>query len=439
MLLAYLSVSMTSRRAVNIFWYRRDLRLKDNVGLSKALQGKHPVLPVFIFDENILKELPRNDARLHFIYDRLKKIDAELKKNGSSVKTYHGKPKEVWETICKDFNVQNVITNHDYEPYAQERDETIRQQLKNKEIGFYTYKDQVIFEKDEVTKDDGLPYTVYTPYKNKWRALLRPEMLKEAPIAWANFYSGEFDFPTIQSIGFEFSEIIVKPFTLDQLAHYATTRDVPATDGTSYLSPHLRFGTIGIRELINTVGMKHETFLNELIWREFFMQILYHYPRVVHGNFREKYDGIKWRNHEAEFKKWCLGQTGYPMVDAGMRQLNQTGYMHNRVRMVTASFLVKHLLIDWRWGEAYFAQKLLDYDLSANNGNWQWAAGTGCDAAPYFRIFNPTSQLDKFDKQRQYVKKWIPELDTPQYAKPLVDHKEARTRALATYKDGIAS
>jgi deoxyribodipyrimidine photo-lyase len=422
---------------VNIFWFRRDLRLTDNVGLSKALKGKHPVVPVFIFDKDILKELPENDARLNFIYDTLKTVDVQLKKTGSSLKTYHGKPKKVWETICQDFDVQNVITNHDYEPYAIQRDKIVKEYLEKKKIGFYTYKDQVIFEKDEVTKNDGLPYTVYTPFKNKWRTLLEAEMLQEAKIDRKGFHKCAFDFPKLEDLGFKDSVIKVKPFTLDQLDDYASTRDLPSMDGTSYLSPHLRFGTIGIRELINKVGMQHETFINELIWREFFMQILYHFPKVVNNNFRAKYDGIQWRNDKEDFEKWCEGNTGYPMVDAGMRQLNETGYMHNRVRMITAGFLCKHLLIDWKWGEAYFAKKLLDYDLSANNGNWQWAAGTGCDAAPYFRIFNPITQLDKFDKQRKYVSQWISELGSDDYAQPMVEHKLARERALVTYKEGI--
>lgn len=428
---------MKKNTAVNIFWFRRDLRLTDNVGLSKALQGKHAVQPIFIFDHNILNELPQDDARVSFIYDCLQQINNELKNKGASLKIYFGKSENVWEKICQDFDVQNVITNHDYEPYALRRDEEVKAFLEKRHIDFYTFKDQVIFEKNEITKADGLPYTVYTPYKNKWRALLENNMLLEAKLNTKNFHVSNFDFPTLKDIGFDKSKIKVKPFSLTQLDDYATNRDVPARDGTSYLSPHLRFGTIGIRELINKVGMQNEIFINELIWREFFMQIIYHFPRVINANFREKYDGIKWRNNETEFEKWCLGQTGYPMVDAGMRQLNQTGYMHNRVRMVTASFLVKHLLIDWRWGEAYFAQKLLDYDLSANNGNWQWAAGTGCDAAPYFRVFNPTAQLDKFDKERKYVKKWIPELETTSYVQPIVEHKYARERALMTYKKGI--
>lgn len=428
---------MPNTNGVNIFWFRRDLRLSDNVGLSKALQGKYPVQPIFIFDKNILKELPKNDARVTFIYESLKAVDAKLKKQQSSIKIYIGNPEQVWHTITKDFKVQNVIANHDYEPYALERDAGVKEQLAKKDIGFYTYKDQVIFEKDEITKDDGLPYTVYTPYKNKWRALLQPQHLEIATSQKKYFNTSLFPFPELATIGFEPSSIKVKAFTLDLLDNYATNRDVPAVDGTSYLSPHLRFGTIGIRELIGKIGMQHTTFINELIWREFFMQILYHFPQVLNGNFRKKYNDITWRNKEEEFKLWCEGNTGYPMVDAGMRQLNQTGYMHNRVRMVTASFLCKHLLIDWRWGEAYFAQKLLDYDLSANNGNWQWAAGTGCDAAPYFRVFNPSAQLQKFDKEKKYVKHWIPELDTDSYPAPMVEHSFARKRALDEYKKGI--
>ncbi len=428
---------MKGTSPVNIFWFRRDLRLQDNVGLSKALKGKHPVFPIFIFDTDILKELPNDDARVCFIHTTLQSMHKELVKLGSSLKIYLGKPMEVWASIIKDWDVQNVITNRDYEPYALKRDEEVEDFLSKNEVGFYTYKDQVIFEKDEITKADGLPYTVYTPFKNKWYANFEPYMIDVAAVDTTKFVKCTLDFPTLKEIGFTESEIKVRPFTIDNLENYAEERNLPAVDSTSYLSPHLRFGTIGIRELMQRLGMKNQTFINELIWREFFMQILYHFPRVVNNNFRPKYDGIKWRNNKAEFKKWCDGQTGYPMVDAGMRQLNESGYMHNRVRMVTASFLVKHLLIDWKWGEAYFAQKLLDYDLSANNGNWQWAAGTGCDAAPYFRVFNPITQLDKFDKEHKYVKKWIPELDTPRYSLPMVDHKEARLRALATYKEGI--
>ncbi len=422
---------------INIFWFRRDLRLQDNIGLSKALQGKYPVLPIFIFDESILKELPRADARVSFIYDTLEKMYEVLKALGSTLKVYHGTPEEVWKQVVSEYDVQNVITNHDYEPYALERDAHIKAFLHKEEIGFYTFKDQVIFEKEEIVKDDGTPYTVYTPYKNKWHKQFDPSMLDVLSLKKENLLRADFMFPDLATLGFEPSTITVKPFTLEDLDQYSDTRDIPSLDGTSYLSPHLRFGTVGIRELMKKVGMHRTVFINELIWREFFMQILYHFPKVIHGNFREKYNGIQWRNNESDFKKWCEGQTGYPMVDAGMRQLNQTGYMHNRVRMVTASFLCKHLLIDWRWGEAYFAQKLLDYDLSANNGNWQWAAGTGCDAAPYFRVFNPIAQLEKFDKEHKYIKRWIPEFGTPSYPEPMVEHKVARLRALETYKAGI--
>ncbi len=427
-----------NKLAVNIFWFRRDLRLVDNVGFCNALKGKLPVLPIFIFDVKILKELPKDDARVSFIYNCLAKMNDELNETNSALKIYHGNPEKIWDTILQDFNAQNVITNHDYEPYAQERDKAVKNILAKKEIGFHTYKDQVIFEKNEVTKDDGLPYTVYTPYKNKWYEHFTEDMISVPKAYKENLLKFKTNFPSLQDLGFKKSEITVRPFNLNELDNYANTRNIPSIDGTSYLSPHLRFGTIGIRQLMTKVGMNKTTFINELIWREFFMQILFHFPKVVNNNFREKYDGINWRNDDADFQKWCEGKTGYPMVDAGMRQLNQTGYMHNRVRMVTASFLVKHLLIDWRWGEAYFAKKLLDYDLSANNGNWQWAAGTGCDAAPYFRIFNPTSQLEKFDKKLEYVKKWVPELETNKYPPPMVEHKFARERALAAYKEGIA-
>jgi len=427
----------SKQQSVNIFWFRRDLRLVDNVGFSNALKGKLQVVPIFIFDSNIIKELPKDDARLTFIYDSLSDMHEEIKEYKSALKIYQGKPEKIWDTICNDFDVQNVITNRDYEPYALERDEEVKKVLEKKEIGFYTYKDQVIFEKDEVTKADGLPYTVYTPYKNKWYQRFNEEMLSVPKAFKDNLHKFQSDFPSLEDIGFEKSKIEVKPFNLDDLDNYSKTRNFPSVDGTSYLSPHLRFGTIGIRQLMTKVGMDKTPFINELIWREFFMQILYHFPQVVTNNFREKYDGIQWRKDESDFEKWCRGETGYPLVDAGMRQLNETGYMHNRVRMVTAGFLVKHLLIDWRKGEAYFAQKLLDYDLSANNGNWQWAAGTGCDAAPYFRIFNPITQLDKFDKQRKYVKTWITEFDTEQYPKPMVEHKFARERALEAYKKGI--
>ena len=423
---------------ISIFWFRRDLRLKDNVGLHFALQGKNPVLPLFIFDEDILEKLPRNDARLTFIHETLEGINSELKKHNSSVHSRHGKPLEVWKKLTEEFDIETVFTNKDYEPYAVKRDREISEFLAKKGIELSFHKDQVIFEENEVTKDDGKPYTVYTPYKNKWLKQFDKNMFKPLiDTDYSRFLNTESKLHSLAELGFKNSTIRVKKWTLEELKNYQIHRDFPAKDGTSYLSVHLRFGTVNPRQIIERLDPEDATFLSELIWREFFMQILFHFPQVLTQSFRPKYDFIKWRNNQEEFKKWCAGETGYPMVDAGMRQLNETGYMHNRVRMVVASFLCKHLLIDWRWGEAYFAEKLLDYDLSANNGNWQWSAGTGCDAAPYFRIFNPHEQLKKFDKGLIYVRKWVKDFNELTYAQPLVEHKAARERALKVYKEGL--
>ncbi|MFC5684235.1 cryptochrome/photolyase family protein [Flavobacterium sp. MAHUQ-51] len=427
------------KTAVSIFWFRRDLRLEDNIGLFYALQSEYPVIPLFIFDEAILNSLPKDDARVAFIYDSLSRIDKELNTFQSSLLIKKGKTQQVWQALIEEFDVKKVFFNKDYEPYAIQRDEAICELLEQNNSISYSFKDQVIFEEKEITKADGLPYTVYTPYKNKWLEhfnQLKPLHEYNTSEFYTNFYQSNFDFPSLEQIGFVRSAIKVKPYILNTLANYKETRDFPAIDATSYLSPHLRFGTVSIRKMVNFAAKTNATFLSELIWREFFMQILYHFPKVVTHNFKSAYDGIQWRNNEEDFKRWCEGRTGYPMVDAGMRQLNETGYMHNRVRMVVASFLCKHLLIQWQWGEAYFAQKLLDYDLSANVGNWQWAAGTGCDAAPYFRVFNPDIQLKKFDEKGIYIRKWIPEFDLG-YGKPMVDHAMARDRAIATYKAGI--
>lgn len=421
---------------VSVFWFRRDLRLEDNVGLYHALQAGVPVVPIFIFDDNILNELPKDDARVNFIYENLAQLDIELKKLGASLTVYRGDPQKVWESIFEEYDVDSVYTNRDYEPYARKRDKSIYDLAKTKGIGFKTYKDQVIFEINDVTKDDGKPYTVYTPFKNKWLKKFKTINASPYVVPKDGYAQKNIDFPSKEALGIEASEIKVQDFILSDLSEYGNTRDYPALDATSYLGPHLRFGMVSPRQIIAQLKEADAVFLSELVWREFFMQILYHFPQVLTESFKVKYDKITWRNNEDEFQKWCEGNTGYPMVDAGMRQLNQTGYIHNRVRMVVASFLCKHLLIDWRWGEAYFAQKLLDYDLSANNGNWQWAAGTGCDAAPYFRVFNPTEQVKKFDKQFEYIKKWVPEYQEITYT-PMVEHKMARLRALETYKKGL--
>lgn len=430
---------------VSIFWFRRDLRLNDNCGLYHALESGHAVQPIFIFDEEILEELRGEDEltldkRLIFIHEQLRAINSQLQKAGSSLRTYHGKPEEVWPQIIEDFEVAAVYTNSDYEPYARKRDKNVSGFLTENDITFNTFKDQVIFEKDEVLKDDGDPYVVFTPYSRKWKARLDKEGIPAFPAEdlHSKYHQADHsELRSLESMSFEPSSVEFPDDSAPAklLKAYGEQRDYPAKDGTSRLGVHLRFGTISIRELAQkAIDLDAETYLNELIWREFYQTILWHFPDVVDKAFRSKYDAIPWRDDDEGFQKWCDGRTGYPLVDAGMRELNETGYMHNRVRMLVASFLTKHLLIDWRRGEAYFAKKLLDFELASNNGGWQWAAGSGCDAAPYFRIFNPESQLKKFDKELKYVKQWVPEYDTDDYPEPMVEHKKARQRALDTYK-----
>ena len=423
---------------MTIFWFRRDLRLLDNTGLNLALLKSKDVQPIFIFDKDIIDELPNDDPRVNFLYDELQKINKELISYSSSLKIYHGNPLEVFKQLSKENPELKVYANRDYEPYAIARDEEINKHLLENGSELISTKDQVIFEKNEVVKNDGLPYTVFTPFKNKWLAKFKEEGFHlELKLNSENFYKSNHKFPSMEELGFKRSSIKVPSFSLDRVHNYEETRNFPSLDSTSKIGPHLRFGTVSIREIISKVKDLNDTYLSELVWREFFMQILWHFPKVVHENFRPKYNFIKWRNNEEEFEKWCKGETGYPLVDAGMRELNQTGFMHNRVRMVTAGFLCKHLLIDWRWGEAYFAKKLLDYELSSNNGNWQWSAGTGCDAAPYFRVFNPSEQIKKFDKQNTYINKWVEDLNEFSYPSPVVEHAFARNRAIASYKEGL--
>ncbi|MDT0607330.1 cryptochrome/photolyase family protein [Croceitalea rosinachiae] len=431
-------------KKINVFWFRRDLRLEDNVGLYHAINTDVPLLPIFIFDSEILERLPKDDARLSFLHKTLQELQNQLKtKSNSSIGLYRGKPLEVFKKLIESNSVINVFTNHDYEPYAIKRDQEIATFLSERAIGFKTFKDQVIFEKNEVVKGDGNPYVVYTPYKNKWKELFNPSInLIDYKIHFNNFVP-DIDAPncSLRDLGFEPSKIKVKPYivTKDLIQQYEATRNYPAKkNGTSSLGPHLRFGTVSIRKMVKkAIEEENEVFWNELIWREFFMQILWHFPYTVNKAFRPKYDRIQWRNNEDDFKKWKSGQTGYALVDAGMRELNTTGYMHNRVRMLVASFLCKHLLIDWRWGEAYFAERLLDFELSSNIGNWQWAAGAGVDAAPYFRIFNPITQVEKFDKHKEYINTWVPELQELTYPTMMVDHKMARERCLKVYKEAV--
>ncbi|NNF02750.1 MAG: deoxyribodipyrimidine photo-lyase [Bacteroidia bacterium] len=431
-----------SKRLHNIFWFRRDFRLKDNHGLYESLKAGN-VIPIFIFDKNILDRLEsKSDRRVHFIYNQIIKLKRQIVKHGSDLKIFYGSPADVFKELLDSFKVEGVFANRDYEPYAKERDTEVENILKSQDVKFHTFKDHVIFEKKEVVKDDGDPYVVYTPYSKVWK-----EKLKETGISDFNSESELDAFAEIKSedplslreIGFEESDGNWPDSEVEDelFRKYGDRRNFPAKEGTSRLGVHLRFGTISIRSLFKRVQKLSETYVNELIWREFYQMILWNFPKVVDHEFRDKYAGIPWRNNEAEFDAWCKGETGYPIVDAGMRELNETGYMHNRVRMIVASFLTKHLLIDWRWGETYFAQKLLDYELASNNGGWQWAAGCGTDAAPYFRVFNPELQKEKFDKQEEYIKMWVPEYESKDYPEPIVDHKKARVRALDTYKKAL--
>jgi len=431
---------------LRVFWFRRDMRLEDNVGLYKALSGDYPVLPLFIFDRHILDELPKDDARVTFIHENLQAMRSQLQDQyGSSIATFYDTPEKVFKQLMQDYNIEAVYTNRDYEPYAQKRDAKINALLAENGIEFHDFKDQVIFEKTEVEKNDGGMYLVFTPYMKQWKKEFESVNLKSYPSEdnLDNTYkNSRLPNLSLSDMGFEASSIKAPDYNLDKdlLNNYEDTRNIPSIEGTSRLSPHLRFGTVGYRKVVEkALKAENEAFLNELIWREFYKAILYHYPETQDRAFKPKYDRIQWRNDEEEFEKWKKGETGYPIVDAGMRQLNTTGWIHNRLRMVVGSFLCKHLLIDWRWGEAYFAEKLLDYEMSSNVGGWQWVAGSGVDAAPYFRVFNPYSQTERFDKDKKFIKEWIPELNSDKYPEPMVEHKMARERCLETYKEAVKS
>jgi deoxyribodipyrimidine photo-lyase len=430
---------------IAIHWFRRDLRLSDNAALWKALKSGLPVKCIFIFDKHILDKLSdKKDKRVAFIHEALSNVKKALEDAGSSLTTYYGEPLEIWKKITEEHQVSMVFANRDYEPYALERDKQVYDFLQSKNIEFKAAKDHVIFEKNEVLKDDGKPYTVFTPYSRKWKLRITPYFLKAYPNeAYLNklLPMKEGYLHTLEEMGFEAVSCPSAVPTINEtiIAKYAETRDIPSIVGTTRLSVHLRFGTVSIRTLANVAYKYNEKWLNELIWRDFYQMILWHFPHSAKDSFKPQYDRIAWLNNEEHFNAWCKGKTGYPIVDAGMRELNETGFMHNRVRMVVASFLTKHLLIDWRWGEKYFASKLLDFDLASNVGGWQWAASSGCDAAPYFRIFNPESQTSKFDPELKYIKKWVPELGTSSYPKPIVDHATARNRCLETFKTALGS
>lgn len=430
------------KQQIVLFWFRRDLRLEDNAGLYAALNSGYPVLPVFIYDTNILSKLPKQDARLDFIHQSINRIQNQLKPLGKSMGTFHGSPNKIFKELLAEYSVQKVYTNRDYEPYARKRDSEISSMLSSHGVAFETHKDHVIFEKSEVTKDDGLPYKVYTPYSRKWMTALDSNGIDLFPSEERLEHLLSFNQSLLehQAIGFSKAPHCAPTFDVSDkiINQYEARRNYPAVAGTSKLGVHLRFGTVSIRKMVKKARKNSNvTFLKELIWREFFQQILWHFPNTQTQCFKPQYERIEWRNNESEFKQWCEGNTGYPFVDAGMRELNQTGFMHNRVRMLVGSFLCKHLLIDWRWGEAYFAEKLLDYEMASNVGNWQWVAGCGVDAAPYFRIFNPTDQIKKFDKAHEYIKKWVPEYQELNYAQPIVEHRMARERCLEVYKSAL--
>ena len=427
---------------ISIFWFRRDLRLKDNHGLYQALESGKKVLPIFIFDEDILDLLEnKSDKRVDFIVQALQTLNSFLKSKNKGIKIFKGKPLEIYKKLTENYEIEAVYSNEDYEPYAIKRDQEIADFLASKNINFHQFKDQVIFHKDEIVKADKKPYTVYTPYSKLWLNEFQKVDLQGFPSEKKldNLLEIPFEELKIEDIGFQKTDLAfeVPEADLHIIKTYEETRNFPAVKGTTQLGVHLRFGTISVRKLAKIAKENNLTFLKELIWREFFMQILYHFPKVVNHSFKSKYDAIPWENNPEFLEKWKAGKTGFPIVDAGMRELNATGFMHNRVRMITASFLIKHLLTDWRIGEAYFAEKLMDYDLSANNGNWQWCASSGCDAAPYFRIFNPDEQQKKFDPDFKYIKKWIPEFGTKYYPKPIVEHKKAREKVLKVYKEAL--
>lgn len=419
------------------------MRTDDNHGLFKALTSGCRVMPIFIFDKNILDELEPNDRRVTFIHQQLQELHRIFQKNGGGLHVFYGSPQKIFENLCEKYDINAVYTNRDYEPYALARDSAVEKMLAERGASFYAFKDQVLFDGDEVAKADGKPYTVYTPYSKKWLEKMHSEGVPHYPsqdYLKAIIHLQATDIPSLKSMGFEWVEhtFPAEQPDLEIIDRYGEERNLPYKPSTTKMGVHLRFGTVSVRKMIETGDKINETWLKQLIWREFFMNILYHFPQVVTQSFKPAYDRIKWENNSTHFEAWCNGQTGYPIVDAGMRELVQTGFMHNRVRMVVASFLTKHLLIDWRKGEAFFAQHLLDYELASNNGSWHWAAGTGCDAAPYFRVFNPYTQAEKFDPDQRYIRRWVPEVDDPkQYPKPVVEHKFARERALERYAEAV--
>ena len=469
---------MTSQQAA-LVWFRRDLRCEDHAALHAALTAHRQVFCTFVFDTDILERLPsRHDRRVEFIWASVRELALRLKAAGGGLTVLHGSAQVEVPALAARLGVGAVYANHDYEPQAVARDQHVARSLKEHGIAFWTRKDQVIFEKDEVLTRGGTPFSVFTPYKKAWLAKIEPYFVKSYPVdRWCARLAAppEAHMPSLAVLGFASTDLdslgiapgmsgarsLFEDF-MARIHAYDERRDFPAVKGPSYLSVHLRFGTISVRELaraaLEAPGTGPAAWLNELVWRDFYFMILHHFPHVVHRAFRAAFDALSFENDERLFAAWCEGRTGYPLVDAAMRQLNRTGYMHNRLRMLTASFLVKDLLVDWRWGERYFAERLNDFDLAANNGGWQWAASTGCDAQPYFRIFNPVTQSRRFDPDGRFIRRYVTELagcddaaiHAPwlmgseeqkkagviigtDYPAPVIDHGEARRKALALY------
>ena len=426
----------------SIFWFRRDLRLHDNHALFQALSTSEKVIPIFIFDVNILDKLSEEDRRVCLLYDRLEALNKDLSLINKKIQILYGKPVDVFTDLLKTHDIDAVYINTDYEPYATDRDEKISKIAQKNNTSFESLKDQVIFEKDEILSDTGNPYVVYSPYMRKWvskfRISLTAKYDSESLLDNLSTISDVDELTSLEQMGFKHVNYNLKEpdLSVESLKNYEDSRNFPYQEGTINLSVHLRFGFLSVRELAKVAYQYSETLLKELIWRSFFCQILWRHPHVVNSCFKTKFENLDWSQDHHLFLKWKRGVTGYPIVDAGMRELFETGYMHNRVRMVTASFLVKNLGIDWRLGEAYFASMLMDYDLASNNGNWQWVAGTGCDSAPYFRVFNPVSQQEKFDGNFEYCRKWLPEMDEngKYVVEKVVDVKRSRLEAIARYK-----
>jgi deoxyribodipyrimidine photo-lyase len=442
---------------VAVHWFRCDLRLRDNAALHAACAAADAVIPVFIFDPKILQSPDVSPCQVACMIECLRFLEKDIAAAGGKLIFRHGPAIEEMTAVLHEARPQGLFYNRDYEPYARERDAAVEKLGRSLGLEVQSFKDNVIHEPNEILKSDGKPYSIFTPYSHRWRSLVQPKLappVKFRPTPGLKF-PRSIPLPSLSDLGLKCdiplgtagesaARLRLRNFAGAGILGYADNRDFPARSGTSHLSPDLRLGTLSPRSVLAAAAKAGEvhpeaqksidTFIGELIWRDFYKQILWHFPHVAEGAFRAKYNAVKWENNQRLFAAWCAGRTGYPLVDAGMRQLNTTGWMHNRLRMIVANFLTRDLLISWQWGERYFMQKLLDADLAANNGGWQWAAGTGTDAQPWFRIFNPSAQAEKFDPEGRYIHRYVPEVDTRDYPAPIVNHAAQRLKALELYR-----